>query len=52
MVHINGKDLQESRLASGGDCVSSVIRVGPRIGAIGETTVRKVVYDALVGVLL
>lgn len=52
MINIDRKDLQESRLSSGGDCIGSVVRVGPRISAIGETTVRKVVYDALVGVLL
>jgi hypothetical protein len=52
MIDIDRKDLQESRLSSGGDCVGSVVRVGPCIGAIGETTVRKVVYDALERVLL
>ncbi len=52
MIDIDGKDLQESRLSSGGDCIGSVVRVGPCIGAIGETTVRKVVYDAFVWVLL
>jgi hypothetical protein len=52
MIDIDRKDLQESRLSSGGDCIGSVVRVGPCIGAIGETTVRKVVYDAFVGVLL
>jgi len=52
VIDIDGKDLQESRLSSGGDCIGSVVRVGPCIGAIGETTVRKVVYDAFVWVLL
>jgi hypothetical protein len=52
MIDIDGKDLQEPRLSSGGDCVGSVVRVGPCIGAIGETTVRKMVYDAFVRVLL
>jgi len=52
MIDIDRKDLQESRLSSGGDCIGSVVRVGPCIGAIGETTVRKVVYYAFVGVLL
>lgn len=52
MVDIDRKDLQEPRLSSSGDCIGSVVRVGPCIGAIGETTVRKVVYDAFVGVLL
>ena len=52
MIDIYRKDLQESRLSSGGDCIGSVIRVGPGIGTIGETTVCKVVYDAFVRVLL
>jgi hypothetical protein len=52
MIDIDRKYLQESSLSSSGDCVSRVVRVGPRIGAIGEATVSKVVYDALVGVLL
>jgi hypothetical protein len=52
MIDIDGKDLQESRLSSGGDSVGSVVCVGPCIGAIRETTVRKVVYDAFVRVLL
>ncbi len=52
MIDIDGKDLQEPRFSSSGDCVGSVVRVGPSIGAIRETTVRKVVYDAFVGVLL
>ena len=52
MIDIDGKDLQESRLSSGGDCVGSVVGVGPCIGAIREAAVRKVIYDALVRVLL
>ena len=52
MIDIDGKDLQESRLSSGGDCIGSVVRVSPCVGTIGETTVRKVIYDPLVGVLL
>jgi hypothetical protein len=52
MVDINGKDLQEPRFSSGGDCVGSVVRGGPCIGATRETTVRKLVYDPFVGVLL
>ena len=43
---------QLTRLSSGGDCIGSMVRVGPCIGTIGETTVRKVIYDAFVGVLL
>ncbi len=52
MIDIDGKDLQEPRFSSGGDCVGSVVRGGPCIGAIRETTVHKVVYDPFVGVLL
>lgn len=52
MVNVDGKDLQEPRLSGGGDRVGSVVCVGPCIGAIGETTVREVVYDAFEGVLL
>ena len=52
MVDIDGKDLQEPRLSSGGDGIGSVVRVGPCIGPVGEPTVCKVVYDAFVGVLL
>jgi hypothetical protein len=51
MIDINGKDLQESCLSSGGYCVGSVVRVGPRVGTVGETTISKVVYNALVRVL-
>ncbi len=52
MIDIDGKDLQKSRLSSGGDCIGSVVRVRPCVGAIGETSVREVVYDTFVGVLL
>lgn len=51
MIDINGKDLQESSLSSSGDCVGSVVRVGPRVGTVGETTISKVVYNALVRIL-
>jgi arginine utilization protein RocB len=51
MVDVNGKDLQKSSLSSSGDCVGSVVRVGPRIGTVGEATVSKVVYDALVRII-
>ncbi len=52
MIDIDGKDLQEPRFSSGGDCVGSVVRGGPCMSAIRETTVRKFVYDPFVGVLL
>jgi hypothetical protein len=52
MIDVDGKDLQESRLSSGGDCIGSVVRVGPCIGTVGETAIRKVIYDAFVRVLL
>jgi hypothetical protein len=51
MVDIDGKDLQEPSLSSGGDGVCSVVRIRPRISAIGKATVREVVYDPLVRVL-
>ena len=51
MIDVNGKDLQESSLSSSGNCVGSVVRVSPRIGTVGEATVSKVVYDALVRIL-
>ena len=51
MIDVNGKNLQESNLSSSGDCVGSVVRVGPSIGTVGEATVSKVVYDALVRIL-
>ena len=52
MVEIDGEDLQETSFSGGGDGVCCVIRVGPRIGPMREASVRKVVYDALIGVLL
>lgn len=52
MIDIDGEDLQETSLSSGGDGVRGVVRVGPRIGPVGKATVRKVVYYALVRVLL
>jgi len=51
MINVNGKYLQESSLSSSGDCVGSVVRVGPRVGTIGEATVSQVVYNALVRIL-
>ena len=51
MIDVNRKDLQKSSLSSSGDCVGSVVRIGPRIGTVGEATVSKVVYDALVRIL-
>jgi hypothetical protein len=48
MVDIYRKYLQESSLSSSRDGVSRVVRVGPRVGTVGEATVSKVVYDALV----
>ena len=52
MIDIDGKNLQESRLSGGGDCVGSVVGAGLCISAIRETAVRKAIYDALVRVLL
>ena len=52
MIDVDGKDLQESSLSSSGDRVSSVVCVSPRVGTVGEATVGKVVYDALVRVFL
>ena len=51
MIDVYRKDLQESSLSGSRDCVSSVVRVGPRIGPVREATVSKVVYDALIRVL-
>jgi hypothetical protein len=52
MVDVDGEDLQETSLSSGGDGVRGMVRVGPRIGPVRKATVRKVVYYALVRVLL
>ena len=52
MIDIDGEDLQETSFSSGGDGVRGVVRVGPRIGPVRKATVRKVVYYALVRVLL
>jgi hypothetical protein len=52
MVDIDGEDLQETSLSGSGDGVRGVVRVGPCIGPMRKATVRKVVYDAFVGVLL
>lgn len=52
MVEIDWEDLQETGFSCGGDSVRCVVRVGPRIGPLREASVRKVVYDALIGVLL
>ena len=52
MVDIDGEDLQETRLSCGGDGVRGVVRVGPRIGPMRKSAVRKVIYYALVRVLL
>ena len=52
MVYVDGKNLQETSLSGGGDGVCGVVRVGPRIGPMRKATIRKVVYYALVRVLL
>jgi hypothetical protein len=52
MVDIDGEDLQETSLSGGRDSVRGVVRVGPRIGPMRKATIRKVVYYALVRVLL
>ena len=52
MVYVDGKNLQETSLSGGRDGVRGVVRVGPRIGPMRKATVRKVVYYALVRVLL
>jgi hypothetical protein len=51
MIDIYREDLQKSGLSCGRDGVGRVVRVSPCIGTIGETTIRKVVYYALVRVI-
>ena len=52
MVEIDWEDLQETGFSCGGDSVRCVVRAGPCIGPVSEASVRKVVQDALIGIIL
>lgn len=52
MVDIDRQNLQETSFTGGRDGIRRMVSVGPRIGAVRETTVGEVVNDAFVRVLL
>ena len=51
MIDIYREDLQKPGLSCSRNGVRRVVRVSPCVGTVGETTIRKVVYYALVRVL-
>lgn len=52
VIDINWKKLEEALISRSADGVRGVISVCPCIGAVGEASIGKMVYDAFVGIFL